>query len=161
LSATAGTQAQVGDHDDQLVVQGCVLPTLDFRVGGTPSLFVLSRTVYLGSPEFRPTGARASGGTGVVVPVFYWIDDEEDIIRFLDQRVEVVGELTDDLDKGEIDINHHGDSTEIEFEVNGDKVQVRVLRAWLGPAFADDDVELDVAVRTVDVERVTPLGPCR
>jgi hypothetical protein len=97
----------------------------------------------------------------VVVPVFYWIDDEEDIIRFLDQRVEVVGELTDDLDKGEIDINHHGDSTEIEFEVNGDKVQVRVLRAWLGPAFADDDVELDVAVRTVDVERVTPLGPCR
>ena len=162
LFATAGAQAHVGDHDDQFVVQGCVMPTTDFQPGGTP-LFVLSRTVYLGSPDtqFRPGDARASGGTSVFVPVFYWIDDENDVARFVGQRVEVVGELTDDLDEGEIDIDHHGDFTEIEFEVNGDKTQVRVLRAWLGPAFADDDAELDVAVRTVDVERVTPLGPCR
>jgi hypothetical protein len=97
----------------------------------------------------------------LVVPVFYWIEDEDDVARFIGQRVEVVGALSDDLDEGEIDIDHDGDFTDLEFEVSGDKVQVRVLRAWLGPAAADDDAEFDVAVRTVDVERVTPLGPCR
>jgi hypothetical protein len=162
LSATAGAQAQVGDHDAQFVVRGCVIPTSDFRDSGTP-LFVLSRTVYLGSPDtqFRPADARASDGTGVAIPVFYWIDDANDIARSLGQQVEVVGELTDDLDEGEINIDHQDDITEIEFEVNGDEVQIRLLRAWLGPAFADDDVDFDIAVRTVDVESVTPLGPCR
>jgi hypothetical protein len=159
LSTAAGAQVQVGDHDDQFVVQGCVMPTSDFRAGGTPSLFVWSRGVYLGSTEtrFRP----APRGTGVLVPVFYWIDDEDDIARFVGQRVEVVGELSDDLDEGEIDIDHHGDVTEIEFEVNGHEAQVLVPRTWLGPATADEDAKFDVAVRTVDVERVTPLGPCR
>jgi hypothetical protein len=162
LSATAGAQAQVADHDDQFVVKGCVMLTSDFRPGGTP-LFVLSRNVYFESPDtqVRPSDARESGGTHVFVPVFYWIDDDHDVARFFGQRVEVVGKLTDDLDKGEIDIDHNGDFTDLEFEVNGDKVQVRVLRAWLGPAAADEDAEFDVAVRTVDVERVTPLGPCR
>lgn len=162
LSAAAGAQAQVADHDDQFVVQGCVMLTSDFRPGGTP-LFVLSHGVYLWSPDtqLRPGDARASDGTHVFVPVFYWIEDEDEVARFIGQRVEVVGALTDDLDKGKIDIDHQGDFTDIEFKVNGDKVQVRVLRAWLGPAAVDEDAEFDIAVRTVDVERVTPLGPCR
>jgi hypothetical protein len=164
LSAAAGAQAQVADPDDQFVVQGCVMLTSDFQPNGTP-LFVLSRGLYLKSPDtqLRPGDARASDGTHMLVPVFYWIDDEDEdeVARFIGQRVEVVGALTDDLDKGKIDIDHHGDFTDIEFKVNGDKVQVRVLRAWLGPAAADEDAEFDVAVRTVDVERVTPLGPCR
>ena len=159
LSTAAGAQVQVGDHDDQFVVQGFVMPTSDFRAGGTTSWFVWSRGVYLGSPDthFRP----ASRGTGVFVPVFYWIDDEDDIARFVGQRVEVVGELSDDLDEGEIDIDHHGNFTEIEFEVNGHDARVLVPRTWLGPALADEDAEIDIAVRMVDVERVTPLGPCR
>jgi hypothetical protein len=160
LISAARAQVLVGDHDDQFVVQGCVMPTSDFRAGGTPSLFVWSRGVYLGAPDtrFRPAETRRSG---VFFPVFYWIDDEDDVARHVGQRVEIVGELSDDLDKGEIDIDHHGDFTEIEFEVNGHDAQVLVPRAWLGPATADEDAEFDVAVRTVDVERVTPLGPCR
>ena len=94
---------------------------------------------------------------------------DDDVDRLAHERVEcahrqiagLVGELSDDLDEGEIDIDHHGGFTEIEFEVNGHEAQVLVPRTWLGPATADEDAELDVAVRTVDVERVTPLGPCR
>jgi hypothetical protein len=163
LSSAAGAQVLVGDDDDQFVVQGCVMPTSDFRAGGTPSLFVWSRGVYLGAPDtrFRPAETRRGGATGVFLPVFYWIDDEDDVARYVGQRVEVVGELSDDLDEGEIEIDHHGDFTEIEFEVNGHDARVLVPRRWLGPATADDDAEFDVAVRTVDIERVTPLGPCR
>jgi hypothetical protein len=139
------------------------MPTADLRAGGTSSLFVWSRRVYLASPDvhFRPAEtSRASGAIGIFVPVFYWIDDEDDVARYVGQQVEVVGELSDDLDKGEIDIDHHDSVTEIKFKVKGHEAKAVVPRAWLGPAAAHDDAELDVAVRTVDLERVTPLGPC-
>lgn len=35
-----------------------------------------------------------------------------------------------------------------------------IARAWLGPATGSKDAEFDVAVRTVDVEKVTVLGSC-
>jgi len=164
LSAAAAAQAPVGDNDDQFVARGCVAPAADPRGAGPQSLFLWSRgDVYLAFPDtrFRPAEtARPVGTTGVFMPVFYWIDDEDDFAKYVGQRVEIVGELSDDLEKGEIEIEHQGDFTEIEFEVNGREAKARIPRTWLGPATGNKDAEFDVAVRTVDVEKVTVLGTC-
>ena len=79
------------------------------------------------------------------MPVFYWIDDENDFAKYVGQRVEIVGELSSDLDKGEIEIMHQGEFTDIEFEVNGREAKARIPRAWLGPATSAKDAEFDVA----------------
>jgi hypothetical protein len=162
LSAEAQTRA--GDNDDQFVVTGCVTPSRDVRIGTGPhSLFVWSRgEVYLASPEAKFKPAEPVGTTGTFVPVFYWIDDENDFKKYVGQRVEVVGEMSDRLRKGEIEITHDNGFTVLEFEVGGREAKARVPRAWFGPALREGaaDIEADVTVRTVDVEKVTPLGPC-
>jgi hypothetical protein len=164
LSAAVSAQTRSGDRDDQFVARGCVTPTGSLRGSEPQSLFLWSRgDVYLAYPDtrFKPAETeRPVGTTGVFMPVFYWIDDEDDFAKYVGQRVEIVGELSDDLDKGEIEIEHRGDVTEIEFEVNGHEAKASIPRAWLGPATANKDAEFDVVVRTVDVEKVTVLGIC-
>jgi len=160
----AAAQARAGDKDDQFVVSGCVTPTRDVRIGtGPQSLFIWSRgDVYLGSPtgNFKPS--EPMGTTGSFIPVFYWIDDENDFAKYVGQRVEIAGEMSDTLRKGELEIKHENGFTELEFEVGGREATARVPRAWFGPAVreASQDADLDVVVRTVDIEKVTVLGPC-
>lgn len=167
LPLPAAAQTPAGDTDDQFVVTGCVTPSRDVRIGTGPhSLFVWSRgDVYLASPStnFKPSEtARPVGTSGAFIPVFYWIDDENDFAKYAGQRVEIVGELGQELKKGEIEIRHDNGSTELEFEVGGREAKARVPRAWFGPALREgsQEFEADVMVRTVDVEKVTVLGPC-
>ena len=164
LPSGAAAQARAGDRDDQFVVSGCVTPSRDVRIGtGPQSLFIWSRgDVYLGLPtgNFKPS--EPVGTTGSFMPVFYWIDDENDFAKYVGQRVEIVGEMSGTLRKGELEIKHENGFTELEFEVGGREATARVPRAWFGPAVreASQDADLDVVVRTVDVEKVTVLGPC-
>jgi hypothetical protein len=164
LPGAAGAQTRAGDNDDQFVVTGCVTPSRDVRIGTGPhSLFVWSRgDVYLASPDAKFKPAEPVGTTGTFVPVFYWIDDENDFEKYVGQRVEVVGEMSDRLRQGELEMTHDNGFTELEFEVGGREATARVPRAWFGPALREGatEIEADVTVRTVDVETVTPLGPC-
>ena len=164
LPATGAAQVPAGDRDDQFVVTGCVTPSRDVRIGtGPQSLFVWSRgDVYLASPDAKFKPAEPVGTTGTFVPVFYWIDDENDFAEHVGQRVEVVGEMSDRLRTGELEITHDNGFTDLEFEVGGREAKARVPRAWFGPALREGiaEVETDVIVRTVDVETVTVLGPC-
>ena len=59
-----------------------------------------------------------------------------------------------------IRVEHDGDYTVTEFEVQGTQRRVRVPNQWLGAALGDPDAKYDVAVRTVDMKRVTVLGSC-
>ena len=164
LPTSASAQARSGDKDDQFVVSGCVTPSRDVRIGtGPQSLFIWSRgDVYLGSPtgNFKPS--EPVGTTGRFIPVFYWIDDENDFAKHVGQRVEIVGEMSGNVRKGELEIKHDNGFTELEFEVGGREATARVPRAWFGPTVRENaqDADLDVLVRTVDVEKVTVLGPC-
>jgi hypothetical protein len=164
LPAAAVAQTPAGDRDDQFVVRGCVMPTSDIRTDVPQSLFLWSRgEVYLAYPDtrFKPAEtARPVGTTGVFMPVFYWIDDENDFAKYKGQRVEIVGELSDDFKKGEIEITQKDNFTEIEFEVKGREAKARVPSDWFGPQTRGKNSEFDVAVRTVDVEKVTVLGSC-
>jgi hypothetical protein len=83
------------------------------------------------------------------------------LVKHAGQRVEIVGELSSELDKGEFEVEHKGPFTEIEFDVGSREAKVQVPSSWLGPLTPGKDAEFDVVVRTVDVEKVTALGACR
>jgi hypothetical protein len=166
LTATAAAQqAPAGDKDDQVVISGCVMTAGDHDTSSPRSLLVWSKgDVYLESATttVKPSEHGTPVGTsGASEPIFYWIDDDDDLAKHAGHQVEIVGELSDELDEGEFEVDHDGEFTEIELDVNGKEAKARVPSAWLGPATAGKDSEFDVAVRVLDVERVNMTGSCR
>lgn len=161
-TAMAGTAAAqqpkpVGDKDDQVVIRGCVMKAGEHRKEGPRTLLVWSRgDVYLDSAKIDLKPSEVGGVAQPAVPVFYWINDENDVAKYVGKRVEVVGELGDQLKKGELEIQHAADYTKVEFEAAGKKASARIPTAWLGPAPKKDN-ELEIIVRMVDVEKVNVL----
>ena len=106
-SASAQTRP-AGDKDDQFVITGCVMRAKDARTAEPHSMMVWSKgDVYLSSPATRvkpSETARPVGTAGAPGTVFYWLDDEDDFAKYAGQRVEIVGELSDEIDHGEIEI---------------------------------------------------------
>jgi hypothetical protein len=165
LTATvASAQTQpAGDKDDQFVISGCLMRAADVRVAGPQSMMVWSSgDIYLSSPSTRvkPSETAPVGTAGGPGTVFYWLDDEDDFAKYAGQRVEIVGELSDELDHGEIELKTEGDVTEIEFDAGGREARAKIPTSWFGPAARGRDIEADIVFRTVDVEKVNPLGPC-
>ena len=165
LGTAAGAQKKVGDKDDQIVITGCVMRAIANNTQGPRSMLVWSKgDVYLetATTEFRPADTidKPIGTGGVHAPVFYWIDDEDDIGRYAGHRVEIVGELGDRLKKGAVEIHKKGAFTEIEFDTGGKDAKARVPSQWLAPDTQAKDTAFDVLVRTVDVEKVTIVGEC-
>jgi hypothetical protein len=154
-------QRPTGDKDDQIVITGCVIKS-DPRLSGPRSILFWSRgDVYLDpvSADIKPSehAARPIGTSGKGGPIVYWIDDDDDFSRHANKRVEIVGELSE-IEDGEIEIEPKGALTEIEFEWDGDDVTARVPSAWLSPFTPAREASFDVAVRRVDVEKVTVLA---
>jgi hypothetical protein len=162
----AAQQRPAGNDDDQIVMTGCVVQAGRDNQSGPRTLLVWSKgDVFLDavSTTVKPseTGGIPVGTSGPAAPIFYWIDDEDDFTRHVGQRIELVGELSDELDKGEFKVDHKDDGfTEIEVKVDGREATARVPSAWLGAATPARDTEFDIIVRRIDVEKVTPLGPC-
>ena len=163
LSAVEGQQAPAGDKDDQAVITGCVQASGSRGTAGPRSLIVWSKgDVYLETATVQTRPAeRAAGTAGSREMLFYWIDDENDFSKHAGQEVEIVGEISGELKKGEFEVNNKGAFTELEFEVGRRETKVLVPSAWLSSQTPGKDAEFDIVVRTVDVEKVTPLGPCR
>ena len=167
MIVTSSTSAQAkpaGDKDDQFVITGCVMRANDARTAQPHSMMVWSKgDVYLSSPaaRLRPSDAAQPVGTaGAPGTVFYWLDDEDDFARYAGQRVEIVGELSNEIDHGEIEMETKGDFTEVEFDAGGREAKARIPTSWFGPALRGRDLEADITFRTVDVEKVNALGPC-
>jgi len=163
-SAASAQTKPAGDKDDQFVITGCVMRTKDVRAAGPQSMMVWSKgDVYLASPSTRvkrSETARPVGTAGAPGTVFYWLDDEDDFAKYAGQRVEIIGELSDEIDHAEIEMKPAGDFTEVEFDAGGREAKARIPTAWFGPAVRGKDLESDIAFRSVDVEKVNPLGPC-
>ena len=162
---TKNTRNTVGDRNDQLVITGCVMRGIENNTQGPRSMLVWSRgDVYLetATTEFKPSDTidRAIGTGGIHAPVFYWIDDEDDFGKYVGSQVEIVGELSERLKKGDVELRKKGAFTEIEFDAGGKEAKARVPSQWLAPDTPAKNVRYDVVVRMVDVEKVTPLGPC-
>jgi hypothetical protein len=163
-TAAAAQDRPAGDKDDQFVITGCVMRSRDARTAEPHSMMVWSKgDVYLSSPTARvkpSETARPVGTSGAPGTTFYWLDDEDDFAKYAGQRVEIVGELSDEIDHGEIEMETSGDYTEVEFEAGSREAQARIPTAWFGPTARGKDLEADIVFRTVDVEQVTALGPC-
>jgi hypothetical protein len=162
---TQDTRKTVGDHDDQIVISGCVMRGIEHNTQGPRSMLVWSKgDVYLetATTQFKPADTIDTpiGTGGAHAPVFYWIDDEDDFGKYLGSQVEIVGELRDRLKKGAVELRKKGAFTEIEFDAGGKEAKARVPSQWLAPDTPSKNSRFDVIVRTVDVETVTPLGPC-
>src|SRR5688500_5823227 len=118
----AAQQRPAGDNDDQLVITGCVMRSPESSASLTPrSLLVWSKgDVFfdVAATDIKPSevGGIPVGTTGKAAPIFFWIDDEDDFAKYVGQRVEIVGELSNDLSKGEFEVNHQRDFTEIEID---------------------------------------------
>lgn len=156
-------QAPAGDKDDQAVITGCVQASGYKGTAGPRSLIVWSKgNVYLETATVQTKQAeRAAGTAGSREMLFYWIDDENDFSKHAGQQVEIVGEISGELKKGEFEVSNKGAFTELEFEVGRRETKVLVPSAWLSSQTPGKDADFDIVVRTVDVEKVTPLGPCR
>jgi hypothetical protein len=162
-AGAASAQTGAGDKDDQFVITGCVVRANDVREAGPHSMMVWSKgDIYLSSPSVRvkPSESRPVGTAGTPGTLFYWLDDEDDFAKYAGQRVEIVGELSDEIDRAEVELRTEGDYTEVQFDAGGREARARFPTSWFGPSVRVKELEADVVFRSVDVERVNPLGPC-
>lgn len=166
LASPAGAQQKpAGDFDDQVVITGCVMNAGERGASGPRSLIVWSKgDVYLDTAvvqhRFSEHGGGPVGTGGTHATVFYWVDDEDDFAKHVGHRVEVVGELGGRLETGDIEVEPDGPFTRMEFDAGGKEATARVPSSWLGPMTPGKEAKFDIVLRTVDVEKVTVLGPC-
>jgi hypothetical protein len=170
LSPTLGTDSVAARANDKVKITGCVTRTNDQGSGGNRSLVVWSGGDVVFSNaivEFQPASdskevAKVVGTSGGGVPIFYWLDDDDELEKHVGQSVELTGELDDDFESGEIKFDRKGEFTEIEFEVGGKDVKARVPTAML--VNADDkesdknDRKYNIVVRRVNVDDVKMLS---
>jgi len=155
--SSAAQQPIVTVDDDDITIRGCVRNT-DVRSAIPTNMLVWSRgDIMLAAAT--SLGSHPVGTAGVVGRVFYWLEDDDDLSRHVGQMVEVKGDLKD-FETGEVKIEHEGDFTEIELDLDSKKEKARVPTAWLRGTGADRDQEFEIAARRIDVDEVRVLGAC-
>lgn len=167
LPGAAAAQPTVHLDGDDITMRGCVTPagsqlrmpfeTLIWSRGG---ILTAGTTVASDVPVRAATQDLANR-------VIYWIDGD-DLKDHAGEMVEVRGEV-EDLKTGEIEIDRDGDFTEIRLEIGGHEDKIRVPTAWLERGSVaraanadreDDDVELEIATRKIDIDDVKVIGRC-
>jgi hypothetical protein len=99
------------------------------------------------------------GTSGRGPAVLYWLEEDAEHLRgYVGQRVELRGKVKGDIDTGKIEIKRKDAAIEVKFEVDGDEVKVALPRSQFVLASDDDDVEMKIAVRKVDVEDIRTLS---
>jgi hypothetical protein len=158
VASVGAQQPTVAVDDDDITIRGCIRK-VDVRTS-TPLMLVWGRgdLMMVGAiSEFNAPNPVAT--TGLVGRVLYWLDDDEDLARYVGQQIELKGEL-EDIEKGKIEIEQDGAFTEIELELDGKEEKARVPTSWLGVPSGDRDREFEIVARHVDVENVRVLGAC-
>ena len=163
-ATVATAQHAVHIDGDDITMRGCV--TADSAQLRMPfQTLVWSRSGILtagaGIADV-PAGARMEELAGRVL---YWIDDD-DLVEHVGKMVLIRGELYD-LEKDEIDIERDGEFTKVRLKLDGKEETIRVPTSWLDrPRVAtrdlerDDDVEIEIATRKVDLKNVSVIGSC-
>jgi hypothetical protein len=157
VASLGAQQPTVAIDDDDITMRGCIRQ-VDIRTT-TPLMLVWGRgdLMMVGAiSEFAPNPIATTGLAG---RVFYWLDDDEDLAKYVGQQIEVKGEL-EDIEKGKIEIEQHGAFTEIELKLDGKEEKARVPTSWLGAPSGDKDREFEIVARHIDVKNVRVLGAC-
>jgi hypothetical protein len=164
MTATlAAAQPIVHIDGDEISVRGCVASsTAQLR---TPfDTLIWSRGGILTAGTAAADKAGHADVHDLTSRVLYWIN-EDDLEEHVGKMVEVRGKL-DGLKKGELEIERNGAFTEIRLELDGDDETIRVPTAWLERSSVgrvsrdDDDIDIEIATRKVDINDVKVLGSC-
>jgi hypothetical protein len=156
MIATAGAVAQessVRVKGDDITIRGCVGRVSPGSGLSQPTLVWTRSDIMLSNAMSVQAGAQ----TALTDRVFYWLEDEDDLTKYIGQQVEIKGDLGD-FKKGEIELKRDGDFTNIEMKLGGKKEKARVPTAWLGVRPHEGD--LTIVSRKVDVDDVKRLGAC-
>lgn len=151
---------------DNITIRGCV-SAADAELTMPFDTLIWSRTGMLtAGTAAADAPVHAGGAHELASRVLYWIDSDE-LSKHVGQMVEVKGNL-EDLKQGELEIERDGDFTEIRLELDGDEDTIRVPTSWLSRSSVartsaeakEDDIDIDIATRKVDIDDVKVLGRC-
>ena len=162
VTALASTPfaVQLAAADKEIKLSGCLVRGEDgdgYLLRNAPGEPASQRTT---DANVTPS---AVGTAGAFASIFYWLDGDDDLQKHVGHLVEIEGELGSELQEGAIKIDRKDDWTELEVEADGDHLKARVPHASVfGAPGRDNDREVNVLVRRVDVESVKMLGAtCR
>src|SRR5215218_8497590 len=112
--------AVAANSDDKVTLVGCVIK----GDGG----YVLLSTSDLSAPTSTGSAATTvTSATTVAGRTFYWLSDDDDLRDHAGRKVEVVGKLEKEIDKGKISVEKEGGMTEIAFKADGErKITIKV-----------------------------------
>ncbi|HEU4693833.1 MAG TPA: hypothetical protein VFS23_35960 [Vicinamibacterales bacterium] len=147
--AAAGQQTTVVVNNDDITIRGCAGRA---SPGAAERMMVWTRgDIMLSNPSGLRSGQLADR-------VFYWLDDDEDLSKYVGQMIEIKGDLGD-FEKGEVEFDRDGDFTDIKLKLDGKTEKARVPTSWLGGA-ARGEGDVDIIARKIDVDDVKVLGAC-
>ena len=143
----------LGNDDKDVTITGCVVK----GDGG----YVLANVTDAPGLMAEPTSGSVAATTSAAISshMLYWLHDDKDLDEHAGQRVQVTGRLKDDVDKGEIEVEHKGDIAEIEFKAEGKKIKVKVPETPVATSgMTGKEKDFDVLVKRIDVKSIRMIS---
>lgn len=142
--------------DKRVKLSGCLI-----RGEGDGAGYLLANPPtepWLSSPD-KQLAPSVLGTSGEYATIFYWLDGHGDLKQHVGHKVEVEGDLRDDVKDGEIRTERKENWTEVTVKADGRTMKAKVPNTSMFPASnRDKERKSDILVRRVDVERVRMLG---
>jgi hypothetical protein len=153
--------------DDDIMIRGCVQPadpraytSVDMLVWGQGNVMLTGITGLNPVTPLGNTTPYAVGASGFANRVFYWMEDDDDLLQYLGQMVEVRGDLKD-FQRSEVEVDREGGYTKIELDLHDRKETIRLPTSWLIGTGIDREQDIHIVARRIDVDDVLVLGACR
>ena len=142
--------------DKRVKLSGCLI-----RGDGEGAGYLLANPPT--EPSLNSPGRQVTpsvlGTSGDYATIFYWLDGHDDMRQHIGHKVEVEGDLRDDVKDGEITTERKENWTELTVRADGRTMKAQVPNTSIFPASNRDKArKSDILVRRVDVERVRMLG---
>ena len=142
--------------DKRVKLSGCLI-----RGEGDGAGYLLANPPtepWLNSPGKQVTPS-VLGTSGDYATIFYWLDGHDDLKQHIGHRVEVEGDLRDDVKDGEITTERKDNWTNVTVKADGRTMKAQVPNTSIFPTSnRDKGRKSDILVRRVDVEGVRMLG---
>lgn len=168
-AAVGTTPVPTGD-DNKVRITGCVIKGDDGYVLSAIGEAVTVRTERTTVGTSGSTTTTTTTTTTTEAPVvagqryIYWLDDGDDLEDHAGRRVELIGEIEEDIDRSEIEIERENGMIELEIKANGDKVKVKLPETAANAAVGtsggvtDEPGAIPFRVRKFDVDEVKVLA---
>jgi hypothetical protein len=150
------TWAAVSAADKRVKLSGCLI-----RGEGDDAAYLLTNPpteAWLNSPGRQVTPTTV-GTSGDYATIFYWLEKHDDLRSHVGHRVEVEGDLKEDVKDGEITTDRKDNWTEVTVKADGETLKARVPNTSIFPANSrEKERKGEILVRRVDVERVRMIA---